>query len=406
MTPEQIIEQEKRREAQANKSGLMSPNDIIAAEKSRLANSAAGSFYTMRDVQPERASKVISLADRMGAQPDFVDKNLETLEHGEEEQKRKGLLDQFPKVAEYFANPYRAAEAKDSAQYYAEIERIYTERPKASRPSFGARLTGATRLALVQSGVLNSRTRSAAAGVGSVGSLTLRGTGESARAFNYVDFLTGMLGVQYVGTEEDDRTLVEKGIDALAGGGGVTREQAKAPVSEGQFGVGIPGAQALIDAGNATDSVVSAIRPNEQDFADKVFEAVGQIGAVIGLTGLTRSPVPAQVSFAAMGADQQAQALRGVGIDPRDRPDALVKGAMITGATEMMRLGSMLRVIPSEARNRVANNIFGRILGQGLEEGAQEMVEGIGQNLVTMGFDEEATVLDGVIEQGIGRAHV
>jgi len=368
MTPDQIIEQEKRREAQANKSGLMTPADIIAREKSRLANSANGSFYVTKDVQPDRASKVISLADRIGAQPDFVDKNLETIEQGEEEQTRKGLLDQFPKVAEYFANPYRAAEAKDSVQFYAEIEKQYRDRAEARKPK------GWLEAPFAQLGDLGR----------SFGGELVAMPGMAARGIG--DVLTA-----YENTMRTGANMVPGLREGLAE---IDRIEAEVAPGAKQFAPG----NYLRTAGGGLVELGDIIKPENQGLEDQVAGAIGQIvGAVIST--VTAGPAATAGLFMGMGADQQGQAMRQAGVNPDEKLPELLLGAGVTGLSEQMRLGSIMRAIPKEARDRVASKVLARIAGQAGEEAVQETVEGLGQNLITMGYDEEAKLLEGLGEQ-------
>lgn len=368
MTPEQILEQEKQREAETNKSGFVTPDAIVAREKSRLANSANGSFYVTRDVQPDRAGKVISLADRIGAQPDFVDKNLETIEQGEEETRRQGLLNEFPKLANYFSDPYRAAEAKDSVPNFAEIERMYMERRKSGKPK------GWLEAPFSQAGDL---ARSAGGEFVNMFGMGVRGAGD----------LTGA----YV-------TTMRSGADMVPG---LREGLAELDRVEGEIA---PDAKILAPqnylrkAGGGVTELGDIIKPDNMGFEDQVAGALGQIfGAV--LATVAGGPGASGGLFIGMGADQQGQAMRQAGLNPDEMPLELAAGGAVTGLSEQMRLGSIMRMMPREARQRVAGKVISRILGQAGEEAIQEGTEGVLQNLITTTYDADASLFEGVTEQ-------
>ena len=365
MTPDQIIEREKRRKTGQGQEGISTPESIIAREKSRQANSAMGGLYVGRDIQPDRASKVISLADRMNAKPDFVDTHLDELEQGEEEHKRNTLFSELPKLAKHFSDPYRAAESKDSIPSFAEIERAYIKRREASRGN-----------PWVNNPVVSMPRSMAGEGVRMFGA-GVRGIGELFGAYN---------------------AIMSKGANMVPG---LREGLAAINEAEAEYAPGLKAftpANYLRTAGGGVAELGEIIAPDEQSIADRVAGALGQIVGAVGVT-LAAGPGATTGLFAGQGADQQAQALRRVGISPDERPLELASGASVTALSEYMRLGSIMRALPREARERVASNAFARIVGQAGEEAVQESVEGVLQNLITTTFDEEAGVFDGIIEQ-------
>lgn len=366
MTPDQIIDQEQVRQRSRAPAMALTPNDIIASEKTRLANSASGSFYTMRETQPDRATKVISLSGRMGADRGFVDRNLETMEETAADQEREGLLAQFPKVSQFLSDPYRAAEARDSVPNFADIERIYAERRKKKRGWLEAPFS--------QTGDLG---RSAAGDLVGMFGQGVRGAGDVVGA--YVDTMRSaadMVPGLREGLAELDRVEAEL----------------------------VPGAvdfapqNYLRTAGGGVAELGEIIRPVDMGFEDKVAGAVGQIvGAV--LTTMAGGPAASTSLFMGMGADQQGQAMRNAGHNPDQMLPELIGGAGVTGLSEQLRLGSIMRVMPREARERVASKVISRILGQASEEVVQEGTEGVLQNLITTTYDAEASLFEGVAEQ-------
>jgi len=368
MTPEQIIEQEKARSGAGGVEMAPTPDTIIAREKERLANSASGSFYTMRETQPERASKVISLSDRLGAERDFVDRNLETMEEAAAEDERRSLLAQFPKVAQFFSDPYRAAEAKDSVSNFAEIEKAFAARQKASRPK------GWLEAPFSQTGDL---ARSAAGEFVNMFGMGVRGAGD----------LTGA----YVNTMRGGANMVPGLREGLAE---LDRVEAEIAPEAKNFAP----QNYLRTAGGGVSELGEIIKPKDMGFEDKVAGALGQIvGAVI--TTVAGGPGASAGLFMGMGADQQGQAMRNAGLNPDEMLPELVAGAGITGLSEQLRLGSIMRIMPKEARQKVVSKMLARVAGQAGEEAVQESVEGILQNVMTTTYDADASVFDGIAEQ-------
>ena len=160
-----------------------------------------------------------------------------------------------------------------------------------------------------------------------------------------------------------------------------------------------PGA-VLKTYGGVGKEVATAWRPEDMGIEDQIAEGLGQIITAVALTAATGNPVPATVAFAGMGAEQQAESLRAAGLEPSERFGELSAGAAITGGSELLRLGSIMKVLPPGVRSRVLGSVVARISGQALEEGAQEIAEGLAQNLVTSTYDPTASVFEGLAEQG------
>ena len=150
--------------------------------------------------------------------------------------------------------------------------------------------------------------------------------------------------------------------------------------------------------------IQAAWQPADMGFEDKVAQGLGQVIVQVGLAMATGgTSVGAGIStgsFMAMGADQQAESLKAAGLNPDEYFGQLSAGAAITGSAEMMRLNSIMKVLPPAMRDRVTKSVVSRIASQAFEEGAQEAIEGVLHNVVTMSYDPRATILGGVAEAG------
>jgi hypothetical protein len=150
--------------------------------------------------------------------------------------------------------------------------------------------------------------------------------------------------------------------------------------------------------------IQQAWQPADMGFEDKVAQGVGQMVVQVGLAlatgGTSMGAAISTGSFMAMGADQQAEALKAAGLNPDEYFGQLSAGAAITGSAEMMRLNSIMKILPPAMRDRVTKSVVSRIASQAFEEGAQEAIEGVLHNVVTMSYDPRATILGGVAEAG------
>ncbi|WP_300379646.1 hypothetical protein [Henriciella sp.] len=367
MTPEQIIEQEKRRQSKPQRAQFSSPDEIIAHERSRVAREAEGAFHVTRDTKPDEAGKVVDLSERYGTDFLFAQKNRDTMQRSADTQKRMDMLSSFPGMASFLSDPARAAVASDSLEQLSRVE------TKARRKG---NLLGT---AATQVGDFG---RSAASGVPAMFGRGISGAGDlldAAVQFNWEYGIGAIPGVKAIGRAEEDFYERNPEIGKIA---------RKANVAD-----------AIRNYGGLGEAAAEAWRPENMGIEDRIAEGLGQIAAAV-LTGGAGSARLAGGLFAGMGADVQADRMRAQGMDPSQNPGPLAAGAAITGGTEMLRLGSILRILPKEVRSRAARAAVARIAGQGLEEASQESIEALGQNLVTqLGFDEDAELFEGLAEE-------
>lgn len=161
----------------------------------------------------------------------------------------------------------------------------------------------------------------------------------------------------------DVRTSLEKlGLTGLAA--------ALAAREEGQ--------ELLFGATESGREFAQDLGPDERTFATDVAGGLGQLTSQITLL-LLSGGLTATVGLVGEGASIQADMIEAAGESVEDNPEAVVMGAAVTAITERLGLDLLLNRIPAQARGRLFN-----ILASAGAEGAQEVLEGVLQNLVAL----------------------
>jgi hypothetical protein len=136
--------------------------------------------------------------------------------------------------------------------------------------------------------------------------------------------------------------------------------------------------------GDTLQKTGEAISPpaERQNLATDISGGLGQIGAQIA-TVIFGGPTASIVTLLGQGAEQQGQRVDEVGKGGTPESDAaLVAGAGITALTERFGLEKLLDRVPPNVKNAVFRQLADVSIAGGIEA-AQEVVEGILQNLTT-----------------------
>ena len=176
----------------------------------------------------------------------------------------------------------------------------------------------------------------------------------------------------------------------------------------------------LKGAGGTVVQAADHIDPLAQGKRDGLlFEVLGGTGQVAANIAVALfSSGLSTLSLFAHGADMQAERAEAAGVD-RDSAvadTAILGGGIVTAATERAQLKFLLKGLPLSTHKlverlqlnrlfafiptRVADKIV-QVIGGAGSEGAQEIVEGIGHNLIAMGlYDDTGTLLGGAMHEG------
>lgn len=140
-----------------------------------------------------------------------------------------------------------------------------------------------------------------------------------------------------------------------------------------------------------------AIKPPEdrQNLATDISGALGQVTTQITaaiLTGGTASTT----MLLAQGADMQAERAQAAGASEEAEDAAVLAGASITALTERYGLDKLLNRVPPAIRNKLLRQLADVALAGG-QEAAQEVAEGVLQNLATaLLYDPNAPLVEGL----------
>lgn len=300
---------------------------------------------------PDQYARDVELGEKEGVHPFVISQDRETYEQRDNMRMMSKYLTDAPKTKQAMTSPQFYEVAYDSVENLSLIEQTFNK--------FG-RLGGST---------IGEAVRSTGSGV--------RGVGELYES-NIVMPLQRAL-YQIPGFQEVNEAISEA-----------------APIPYWLT----PSGYAKTLGGTVAD-IGEDIIPEDQTLDEKIAGAVGQIASAVGLSLTPAGPSAPIGMFAGMGADQQAQQMRELGLDPNQMPAQVATGAIITGLSEQLRLGSILKLLPQSVRSKAMGNVFARITGQAGEEAIQEAAENIAHNALSMTYDENAELLEGAAEGAV-----
>jgi hypothetical protein len=142
----------------------------------------------------------------------------------------------------------------------------------------------------------------------------------------------------------------------------------------------------------------------EETIASEIAGGLGQVTAQIAaarLTGGLGSPLSAG-SMYGQGMKQQEEMIDqyAPGTDTAVQDAALIGGGVVTRLTEMYGLDKLLNRVPPQIKNRFMRNLANISVGGGIE-GAQEVVEGLLQNLLGSTYSPDIKLTDGIVDNAV-----
>lgn len=152
----------------------------------------------------------------------------------------------------------------------------------------------------------------------------------------------------------------------------------------------------LLQLGTATEQQAASIgAPIErQNLATDIAGGLGQITGQIAVA-LTGGEIPSILSLLGQGADIQGDRAEAAGASQEQIDRAVMVGSLVTAITEKYQLDRLLKEVPAGLRQTIFDRIKS-IAMAGVSEAAQEVAEGIGQNLTAKAlYDPEAAIFQG-----------
>jgi len=327
----------------------------LERDKQSAMQQASGAMLEASGTNPDAYAKAVKTGEALGIPPASAaaDPSFEfQLNLG----KRIEALQKAPKTAAFLADPDVAKVAHDDVLHMAGIEDMMVQGPDdykgvdlAQKPAdYG---------------------RSVAAQVpGSIGSL-LAGGGEIVDA----------------GANALDRGLRGAGQTILA--------DALSHKFEGPWW--LDPVQILKRPGGVMKDVAEWVKPDKdrRGLDTDIAEGVGQFATLIAL--LAVAPPLGVATMLAQGADQQAERADKAGASPNDKATAVIAGAGITAITEKYGIEALLNKVPQAVKGGVMKALADITVAGG-KEAAQEVVEGVLQNLTALAlYEPNAKIFEG-----------
>lgn len=153
-------------------------------------------------------------------------------------------------------------------------------------------------------------------------------------------------------------------------------------------------------AGNQLKSVAESVGPEEATFTTDVARGLGQL--VGQLATYMASPQAALPLLFGQGADIQAQKQQVTGTEGTTVAAdlAVLLGGAVTAGTERVQIDTFLKRLPPEIKNQLAKQIADIGIA-GSAEAAQEVIEGVAQNLLELyTTNPDAEIIEGLGYEG------
>lgn len=318
---------------------------------------------------PEQYAEAVKYANEFGVDAKTVADNIEPYRKESKRREVESTLKDAPATREWLQSLDNAAVSQGDVANLTAIERNLSEVSTLTRAGDLGRSLLASPFQLVGS---------AAQGVGGLYGSLVRTAG------NYVD-----KGLRAVGAKS--------AADFLA-----------APVEQPAY---LDPERILNWIGGAFEADAKLVAPpvERRTLANEVVDALGQIGGQVTVA-LAGGPEAALLLLLGQGSDIQGDRAREAGATQQQTDLAVQAGALITAITEKYQLDELLKVVPGSVRGSIIDYIKTRAFGDAaketlnrlkaagigaLGEAAQEVTEGIGQNIAAKTiYDPSAAIFD------------
>lgn len=193
------------------------------------------------------------------------------------------------------------------------------------------------------------------------------------------------------------RRLSSRGINSVLGDGTISN-------LDNPMGIPVPEwmdpAKLMSAAGEeikefSADNI--AAPADRQNLATDISGGVGQVSGQIALTLI--NPGAALAQMIGQGADMQADSVDEAGADSASADIAILAGSGVTAISEKLGIDALLNRVPPAIKNKVLRQLADITTAGGIEA-AQEVLEGIGHNLIEYAFyNPDAEIFDGLARE-------
>lgn len=317
-------------------------DNVISMDKARTG----GAIRSAVAVNPDQAAKAVAIAKRAGLPRDLVMRNLPEMEAKDMAARIEAVSERSEVLSSMFRNnPGFGQVAHDDVDNLSAIERVWR----------GGKVYGGA----AAEGVVGKGAGAALTGLGRLNEIAGRAIGSLLPA------------------------PVERALQT--------------PIPDWLN----PGYVFGTAPGETLKSAGSALGPGQEDrnFGTDVAEGVGQVGFQIASALLTGGASSAAV-MGAQGVDAMSEKVEQDDATQADKDVAVLLGAGWTAVTEKYGLDKLLNRVPPAMKNAALRKIADVAAGAGIEA-AQEMAEGIGQDVIRRVFtDPDAEIGSGIVNEG------
>lgn len=336
-------------------------DDVIRMDKARTG----GAIRSAITVNPDQAAKAKAISLRAGLPQDLVMRNLPEMEAKDTAARIEAVSERSNVLSSMFRDrPDFGQLAHDDVDNLSAIERIYQDRAKRASQPIDVFRTGRAYAGAATEGIV---------GQTAGGTLTGLSEGFDIAARGLRGLVAPMLPAGVL--EFMDRTTMPEWMD--------------------------PKQQFLKKPGEALKNLGRLAGPDQADtsFGTDVAKGIGQVGGQIAAALLTGGASSA-VMLAAQGVDQMTEKVAQDEATQAEKDVAVLLGAGWTAVTEKYGLDKLLNRVPPAVKNAALRKIADIAAGAGIEA-AQEMAEGIGQDVIRRVFtDPDAQIGQGVLNEG------
>jgi hypothetical protein len=329
---------------------------VAGAQRAQIT----GAELEVEGIAPDQFARGRQLADETGMPPMVAARELPTIEAERERERFRQLTGGSPTLVRWLAKPENMGIAKDDVEQLSHLEGIWQGFKNAVS-------TGTSVPRSLAQGAVEDFGGRALTGAGELLEIAQRRTSPTGQTLNeqLQDFVA-LVNPEVRALQTADPTLYAQ-----------YREKVRdwsAPESWLRTGGG-----GLAAAGQAV-----GVPQDQQGLPEAIGRGLGQVAGQLASAplGLTVQGV----ALASQGASIQAERVEEAGATGTIGGDAaVVAGAAVTGITERLGLDFLMRKLPPGVQGALRKRLTDTLLS-GAGEATQEVVEGLGQDLVEYQF--------------------
>lgn len=338
-----------------------------------------GAELEVDGIAPDQFARGRQLADETGMPPMVAARELPTIEAERERERFRQLTGGSPTLSRWLAKPENMGVAKDDVEQLSALEAVFQGARNLYFPDESERVARS-----VGQGAIEDFAGRALTGAGELLEIAQRRSSPTGQTLNeQLQDIVALVNPEVRALQTADPTLYAQYRDKV-------RDWSSAESWLRSGGGG------LAEVGQAI-----GVPQDQQGLPEAIGRGVGQVAGQLAAAPLG---VAAQTTaLVSQGASIQAERVQEAGAEGTAGGDAaIVAGAAVTGITERLGLDFLMRKLPPGVQGALSKRLADTLLS-GAGEATQEVIEGLGQDLVEYqfynpdvdiaeGWQEDATV--------------